>query len=245
MAGNGAVAGSDSVRATVLAEHYQKTYELVLHFWERRNRQFVTLAAVLAVAAVGSILQDALIAAARIYLEGLLKDAKTDVKVVLQALPQAYSVLITFLLVSSFYLMANLYLQTSLIINYYGYLELLEQDLRNELSLHRDRVAFTREGAYYSTTGQRVSTIVRLFYKLVLFALLVLLFATRMLIDWPEDLAALLWLPSNHVLPWLGRNYLFVLDVLLCVLTMILFFAYAFLRGKPASTSVLSRNDGA
>jgi hypothetical protein len=233
-----------SVRATVLAEHYQKTYELVLHFWERRNRQFVTLAAVLAVAAIGSILQDALIAASRIYLESLLKDAKTEVSVVLEALPQAYSVVITFLLVASFYLMANLYLQTSLIINYYGYLD-LEQDLRNELSLRQDRVAFTREGAYYSATGRRVSALVRLFYKLVLFALLVLLFATRMLIDWPQDLAALFWLPSNHVLPWLGRNYLFVLDVLLCVLTMVLFFAYAFLRGKSVGASVLSRNDGA
>jgi hypothetical protein len=90
-----------------------------------------------------------------------------------------------------------------------------------------------------------VSALVRLFYKLVLFALLVLLFATRMLIDWPQDLAALFWLPSNHVLPWLGRNYLFVLDVLLCVLTMVLFFAYAFLRGKSVGASVLSRNDGA
>jgi hypothetical protein len=229
-----------------LAEHYQKTYELVLHFWERRNRQFVSLAAVLAVAAVGSILQEALIAAARIYLETVLKDAKTNVSVVLEALPQAYSVVMTFLLVASFYLMANLYLQTSLIINYYGYIDLLEHDLRAELALSRARVAFTREGAYYSSNGQRVSALVRLFYKLVLFALLVLLFASRMMVDWPHDLVVLLELPPDRIIGWLGKNYLFILDVLLCGLTMILFFAYAFLRGKPAIVpDTLARNDGA
>ena len=41
-----------TLRAVTLAEHYQKTMELVIHNWERRSRQFVTLVAVLAGAAL-------------------------------------------------------------------------------------------------------------------------------------------------------------------------------------------------
>ena len=41
-----------TLRAAALAEHYQKTMELVTHHWERRSRQFVTLVAVLAGAAL-------------------------------------------------------------------------------------------------------------------------------------------------------------------------------------------------
>jgi hypothetical protein len=243
--GEGAASSLRETRAATLAEHYQKTYELALHLWERRNRQFVTLAAVLAVAAVCSILQDALITAARLYLEGLLKDAKTDVKVVLEALPQAYNVVVTFLLVAVFYLMANLYHRSSLIVNYYSYLGRLERDLRADLGIGPSQIGFTREGEFYRHTGRGMSTLIRLCYKLVLFALLALFFTSRMLIDWPNDLAVLLQLPRDHVFSWVAQNFLFVLDVLLCVLTTVLFLAYAFVRAKPDSETGRSGNDGA
>ena len=41
-----------TLRAAALVEHYQKTMELITHHWERRSRQFVTLVAVLAGAAL-------------------------------------------------------------------------------------------------------------------------------------------------------------------------------------------------
>jgi hypothetical protein len=39
-----------AVRADALAEHYQRTVDLVARAWERRNRQFIVLIAVLAAA---------------------------------------------------------------------------------------------------------------------------------------------------------------------------------------------------
>jgi hypothetical protein len=239
--GKAAESSLRETRAVALTEHYQKTYELALHLWERRNRQFVTLAAVLAVAAVVSILQDPLIAATGVY----LKKTLTEEQVVLASLPQAYSVVVTFLLVAVFYLMANLYHRSSLIVNYYRYLGRLERDLRTELGLGPSTVGFTREGEFYRDTGRSMSTLIRLCYKLVLCSLLALFFTSRMLIDWPNDLAVLMQLPRDHVVAWVTQNFLFVLDVLLCVLTTILFLAYAFVRAKPDNEAGRIGNDGA
>ncbi len=49
-----------------LVDHYQKTYELVLHFWERRNRQFLVLMGLLAAAALVTIFQESLFAFVRL-----------------------------------------------------------------------------------------------------------------------------------------------------------------------------------
>jgi hypothetical protein len=165
--------------------------------------------------------------------------------VVLASLPQAYSVVVTFLLVAVFYLMANLYHRSSLIVNYYRYLGRLERDLRTELGLGPSTVGFTREGEFYRDTGRSMSTLIRLCYKLVLCSLLALFFTSRMLIDWPNDLAVLMQLPRDHVVAWVTQNFLFVLDVLLCVLTTILFLAYAFVRAKPDNEAGRIGNDGA
>ena len=151
----------------------------------------------------------------------------------------------TFLLVAVFYLMANLYHRSSLIINYYSYLGQIERKLRAELGLGTNRVGFTREGEFYRDTGRRMSSLIRLCYKLVLCALLALFFTSRMLIDLPNDLAVLLQLPRDHVFAWVTKNFLFVLDVLLCVLTTILFLAYAFVRAKPDNEAGRIGNDGA
>lgn len=233
-----------SARIAALTEHYQKTYELVLHFWERRNRQFLILAGVLAVAAMASILQEALIAGAKEYLntllqakEGGLGQTSAPRQPLSESVPLAYDVLITFLMVATFYLMANLYHRSGGIIRYYVYLGMLEREIRDQMQLRPSQPGFTREGSFYKASGAAVTGLIRWTYKLVLFSLLVLFFVSRILIDWPHDLATLVQLPSADIVGWIAGNFLFLLDVLLFALTLLLFLGYATL-GAPSEEAV-------
>ena len=212
-------------RIDALTEHYQKTYELVLHFWERRNRQFLILVGVLAVAALATIFQHPLLAAAKAYLE----EKKIANAELAEALPLAYRVIVTFLLVAAFYLMANLYHRSGVIINYYQYLGLLEQRIRNEFGFGPNDVAFAREGRFYRVTGSRMTRWIGFSYKLVLGSVTLLFFASRIWFDlpsqWPPRVAG----PEDVVrwYGWLIGNFFFVIDVVVAIPTLWLFWRYA------------------
>ena len=214
------------VRASALVDHYQKTYELVLHFWERRNQQFLVLMGLLAAAALATIFQHPLVAGIRTYLQ---EHKLTDSELV-ASLPLAYRVVVTFLLVAVFYLMANLYHRSGVIINYYQYLGVLERKIRDALGFSPDEIAFSREGRFYRITGSRMTRWIGFSYKLILGSLILLFFVSRIWFDLPT-----VWLPLRVASPddvvrwygWLIGNFFFVIDVLIGVPTLWLFWRYA------------------
>jgi len=221
--------GSDtpiSVLIVALTEHYQKTFELVLHFWERRNRQFLVLMGLLAVAALATIFQHPLIAGIRAY---LAEHKLTDSELV-ASLPLAYRVLVTFLLVAVFYLMANLYHRSGVIINYYQYLGVLERRIRDELGFSADELAFSREGRFYKITGSRMTRWIGFSYKLILGSLMLLFFVSRVWFDLPTEGPPLRVASPDDVVrwySWLIGNFFFVIDVLIGIPTLWLFWRYA------------------
>jgi len=129
-------AGLDTARTVALTQHYQKTFELVLHYWENRNRQFLMLAGLIAATALATIFQHPLLAAIGNYLKG----NNLSHPDLVTALPLAYRVVVVFLLVAVFYLMATLYHRSGVIINYYQYLGVLERRIRGELRLGPDEI---------------------------------------------------------------------------------------------------------
>ena len=219
-----------TTRISALTEHYQKTFELILHFWENRNRQFLMLTGLIAATALATIFQHPLLAA----IEGFLKTNNFLDPDLVTALPLAYRVLVAFLLVAVFYLMATLYHRSGVIINGYQYLAVLERRIRRELYLGADEIAFSRESRFYQITGQRMSNWIGFSYKLILGSVTLLLFASRIWFDlpseWPRSFRpqdAALWYG------WLFGNFFFLMDVIIALPTLFLFWRYASLEGKP------------
>jgi hypothetical protein len=126
----GAAGGLEAVRAAAIAEHYQKTMDLVTHHWERRSRQFVTLVGVLGGAALVAfarpLIAPALIAIIRERLPQLDEIALGRLK---DLTPVAGDLLLAFLVISVFYLTASLFNRSSVITNYYIYLEQIEGEI--------------------------------------------------------------------------------------------------------------------
>jgi hypothetical protein len=169
-------------RAGALVEHYQKTFELALRFWERRNSLFLILIAVLALAAILSVLEQPI---TTILTEALQRQLggdqingtiKDQIK---EGMPQAFNLTIAALVVAIFYLTANLYHRTGSIMSLYVYLAHLENSIRHELEISGAEHAFSREGDFYRSHGFRMSRFIGLSYKFVLGLLLLSFFALR------------------------------------------------------------------
>jgi hypothetical protein len=226
---NNAEAGSlPVVRAAALVEHYQKTMDLVTHHWERRSRQFVTLVAVLAGAALVAFMRP-LIAPA---LASLIQERfpKLDQQAVEQVTPVAADLLLAFLVISVFYLTASLLNRTNLITNYYGYLEEMETEIRVVLAFTPASIAFTREGEFYQVAGSDISRLIARCYKWVLGLLLVFFFAARLFFDFPQGLPP--WQQPDRalVLTYVAKSFLIVIDVIVVVATTWLFVRFVRLR---------------
>lgn len=228
-------ASTPRTRAAALAEHYQKTIELVSHYWERRNRQFIILTSVLAAATFVTIVQRPLIVAFKHLIANYLNVTGDERKLIEESLPLAFDLIVAFLVVAVFYLMASLYHRSGVIINNYQYLGRLEREIRSDLQVPEDWIAFSREGKFYRITSLRMTRLIRSAYKVVLGSLLVLFFASRLLVDLPQEWIALRLPDRNDLLSWAswaGKHFLFVLDVLVSFLTTLVFLAYATLSPR-------------
>ena len=226
-------ASLDTTRAAALTEHYQKTFELVLHFWENRNRQFLMLTGLIAATALATIFQRPLLAAMGGYLKGHnLSDPD-----LVTALPLAYRVVVVFLLVAVFYLMATLYHRSAVIINCYQYLGVLERSIRGELRLGPHDLAFSREGRFYQITGSWTSRWIGFSYKLILGSVTLLLFASRIWFDFPSEWPPRVARPQDVGIwyGWLIGNFFFVMDVIIALPTLFLFWRYTRLKAKPGT----------
>jgi flagellar biosynthesis protein FlhB len=235
-------AGLDAVRAAAMAEHYQNTMDLVIHHYERRSRQFVTLVAVVAGAALVAfarpIIAPSIEAVVRKYvpLEGKALARLQDLT------PFAGDLLLAFLVITIFYLTANLVNRSTVIVNYYTYLERVEPEIRRALGISERQLMFSREGTFYAETGADTSKLIAACYRGILGTLLAFFFAARLFFDYPTDVLSLPSLDRGEILTFVAKVFLFVVDVLVVVPTMILFLKFVRL-GTISGAQVRERLD--
>ena len=217
-----------SVRAQALAEHYQRTVDLVARAWERRNRQFIVLIAVLAAAVLVAFSRQLIAPLLEALIVGQLPGLQQNPagQRLSAFLPLASDLLQALLVVAIFYLMASLCHASGMIINLYVYLGMMEREVRHELHLPRDQIAFTREGPFYEATGRHLSRPIGVCYKLVLGSLLVAFFALRLYFDLTGTTV-----PGREsasaAYGWLVGNFLLVVDIVVALPTLWLFARYA------------------
>ena len=224
--------GLEAVRAAAMAEHYQKTMELVTHHWERRSRQFVTLVAVLAGAALVAFARPIIAPALEATFLKYVPLKEEGIKRLQELTPFAADLLLAFLVITVFYLTASLVNRSTIIMNYYTYLERIEDEIRRALQIPAGAILFSREGRFYAATGARTSKLIAFFYKAILGFLLAFFFATRLFFDYPTGVA---WpaFDRGEILSFLAKVFLFAIDVLIVIPTIVLFVRYT--RLAPVS----------
>jgi hypothetical protein len=217
-----------AVRADALAEHYQRTVDLVARAWERRNRQFIVLIAVLAAAVLVAFSRQLIAPLLEALIVGQLPGLQQNPagERLSTFLPLASDLLLALLVVAIFYLMASLCHASGMIINLYVYLGMMEREVRHELQLPKDQIAFTREGPFYEATGRHLSRPIGACYKIVLGTLLVAFFALRIYFDLTGT-AVPGRESASAAYGWLVGNFLLIVDVAVAIPTMWLFLRYA------------------
>jgi len=134
--------------ADLLADHYQKTYELTFELWKQRNQTFLTLLGVIGGATLLTFSPAQTEPLLVLWLaKGLGVTEKQGIRDLGAGFP--FGLLQSLLLVVVFYLMVNLYHRSLYVLRNYKYLAHLEQEIRNALGLLPDANAFTREGRFY------------------------------------------------------------------------------------------------
>lgn len=213
----------------ILAEHYQRSYEVTYKFWRQRNGVFLVLLALIAASALliasPSGGHPLLLSALAGYL-GVTNCS--DVASLQSAFP--FQLVDSVLLLGVFYATVNLYHRACAVLRGYDYLGAMEKEIRSMLGLDAGFVSFTREGDFYKNQrlGGRLKT-VKYAYALLLGFLLLLFLFERMRYDW------------YHSSPWL-----FVFDSLVALATLFYYGVYveaSFRKAKSRGTSAELRND--
>jgi hypothetical protein len=220
-----------STRATALTQHYQMTVDLVSRAWVRRNRQFIILIAVLAMAVLIAFSRQLIAPLLQAFITEQVPKLPDHASDRLQTfLPLASNLLQGLLVVAIFYLMASLCHGSGMIINGYVYLGMLEREVRAELKLGKSQIAFTREGPFFEVTGRGLTRLIGFCYKMVLALLLVAFFGLRIYFDWPSESPPAGdpgWAAVVGWYRWVLSNFLLFVDILVAIPTFLLFRRYA------------------
>jgi hypothetical protein len=195
-------------KTTLLAEHYQKTYELTLQMWEQRNTTFLLLLAVVGSAAVLTfnipqaepLLVDVIAKIVGISDAARLKELR-------QSFP--YGIVQSILLMIILYLMVILYHRTAFIQRCYAYVGSLESEIKRGLGLPEEAVAFTRESKFYRNHKAPFARFVAITYIGTLGVLLVAFLGTRIYADFAA-----------------GNWIIGLVDIALAVPTLLFFVGY-------------------
>ena len=198
----------DSTTA-VIADHYQKTFELTMQTWEKRNRTFLIL---LGVVGLGALLTWNPEGSQPLFVDIVLKligiaDAERSAAL-RDSFP--FSLMQSVLLVVVAYLTIVLYHRTATIQRHYKYLAVLENDLRGRLSLTSESSVFTREGDFYQAHKPAMGRYVAISYVAMLGSLLAAFLGYRIF----QDFAS-------------GNLLVGGADVLLTIPTLLFFYGYA------------------
>lgn len=161
--------------AELIAEHYQKTYEVTLQVWGQRNQTFLVL---LGVVGAATLLTFNAAQTQPLLLDLIAKLLSIENSTRQQELRASfpYGLIQTILLMVVLYLTLVLYHRTTSIKRNYVYLGKLEDELRTLLGLSAGSIAFTREGRFYESNSPALRHAVGIAYigmlGLLLFAFL-------------------------------------------------------------------------
>jgi uncharacterized membrane protein len=203
------------VDADVLADHYQKTFEVTIETLKERNKLFVFL---VLTAGIGLMLllhvptADALIVAAIAKFLGITDETA---KATLQA-SFPFHILLSGFLVVMFYLIQRLYSTNLSVMRNFIYLGALEKEIRGHMRLPANSVSFTREGSFYWGKRRRMQKASKWLYIIVLFIILVPFIAFKIQADLnPENLVWPTWI-------------ILLVDVIVSLMTISYWWEYAY-----------------
>jgi len=193
----------------IVAEHYQKTYELTLQMWEQRNKTFLLLLAVVGAAA---LLTFNVSQAQPLLVDVIAKVVGITEATRLRELRQSfpYGLIQSILLMIILYLMVILYHRTAFIRRCYYYLGAVEPEIKVSLGLPENAVAFTRESRFYHQHKSPFARFVAITYIGMLGLLLTVFLGVRIYTDFSS-----------------GNALVGIVDVALAGPTLLFFVAYA------------------
>jgi len=225
-------APSSSERALVLADHYHRAAEQASERWRERNRQFLALVGVLALAVLLTANPggtDSFFLALVAKLAGVKED---DIDRLRESFP--YVVLHGLLLVLVFYFMTDVFRLNANIIRNYEYLRGLEPELRYELGLHPENTAFSRETTFYDSFKVKGSGAVKYAYVLIVGGMLAFFLVFRVTSDWPTDgLTFSQPVAWQALVQWFTKHFLLMVDLVIGGMTVRMYVAYAWLSLRP------------
>lgn len=200
-----------SSNAEILAEHYQKTFELTLITWEKRNQTFLLL---LAVVGVATLLTFNVAQAEPLLVDLVAKmldinesSRKTELR---GSFP--YGLVQSILLMVVLYLTVILYHRTATIQRFYMYLAHLEPEIRKHLTLPAESKSFTRESDFYAVHRPLLGKFVAASYIGMLGLLLFAFLGMRIYSDFSS-----------------GNYGAGIVDIFLSIPTVVFFCAYAWI----------------
>lgn len=177
-------------KAEILAEHYQKTYELTLELWKQRNQTFLILLAVIGASTLltfsGAQTNPLLV---RWLANALGITGSQELQELGKSFP--FGLLQSLLLVVVFYLVVNLYHRALYILRNYRYLAGLEKEIREQLEASPESIAFTREGNFYWTDRASLQSAVKWCYIVLIGCLLFAFLGARIYEDFRARTLAL------------------------------------------------------
>ncbi len=173
------------VNVEVLANHYQKTFEVAYEYWKERNKLFVIL---VLTAGMGLLLLLRVPEANSLLVDAITKflgvtDAER-IKNLYANFP--FNVLLSGILVVMFYLMQRLYSTNLSVMRNFMYIGAVEREIRGHLRLSADSVAFTREGNFYWGKRSPMQSMSKYYYVVVLFIILIPFIAIKLIADFKE-----------------------------------------------------------
>ena len=191
-------------KAGLLVQHYQDTYQLTYQLWQQRNRLFLFLLGMVALASLLTYAPET----NSILLSWLGKVVGiSDQKALTASVP--FALLQAAFLAVVFYLMVNLFHRAVYILRNYRYLGALESEIRTALQLNDADQAFTRESRFYWSDRPWVLGTVKYVYVVFLGGLLLAFSGGRLYTDW-------------------GNWLLVIVDLGLAVPTLGYFFAFSY-----------------
>ena len=162
----------------LLVQHYQDTYQLTYQLWQQRNRLFLTLLGVVALASLLTYAPET----NSILLSWIGKAVGiTDHNKLTAGIP--FALMQAVVLAVVFYLMVNLFHRALYILRNYRYLGALEIEIRKALKLEEADHAFTRESKFYWSDRQWALGTVKYVYVIFLGLLLLAFFGGRLYTD--------------------------------------------------------------
>ncbi len=198
------------MKAEILAEHYQKTFELTLTLWEQRNRTFLIL---LFVIGLGTFLTFNVNQAEPLLVDFIAKIFNVEDKTRLDELRGSfpYGLIQSVILMVVLYLFVQLYHRTITITRNYRYLGSMEAEIRAFLELDQEKVSFTRESTFYWEQSPRFSKYIGVAYIVIIGLLLFAFLIMRIYSDFKS-----------------GNFFATIIDLILALITIFFYFNYAY-----------------